>query len=118
MYDTVPDKNVEHHMMSMSLEHMKDIVAWSDSMHSAVVYWPNSMDNFLSNQSVNHMAHIGQCGVMWCMGVPAYIVKRCWSKLTHIEKLKANNEAKNAFRLWRKIKSKELCQGLGKQMLF
>jgi hypothetical protein len=92
--------NNEKEMIEKAIEFMSNTELFSKSMEFVVSNWKNTMDNSLSNKSINRIAFIGQCACFNSIGCPEYLTKKCWKHLDKTKQILANIEADKKIKLW------------------
>lgn len=103
-------KEFEAEMIEKAIEFTGDHVKYGAAMMEVIFAWPNTMENSLTNSSVNYRAFIGHCAVMMKLGIPEYITRHAWKKLTDQQRYLADNEAEKAYRTWKAHYKKNLSQ--------
>jgi len=88
---------------------------------SMVAAWPLSCKNFLTNESINRIAWIGQASACYELGLPSAFKSGFWL-LTPAQQAEANNVAALVSRDWvsehNKAEDSRLRGDMDKQMLF
>jgi hypothetical protein len=72
-----------------------------ENMNYVVDNWKYSMEHNLSNNSLNHIAYIGQSACCNYAKIPNSITMECWSMLTKEVQERANKNAISAIERWK-----------------
>lgn len=79
-------------------------------MNKVINEWHYSCDHNLTNESMNHIAYIGQSAVCIYLGVPSTVTMEAWSKVPKEDQNKANVLAEKSIYKWNQQKNKnQLC---------
>lgn len=71
------------------------------NMNYVVDNWKYSMEHNLTNNSMNHIAYIGQSACCNYFKIPNSITMECWSKLSADVQQRANKNAISAIERWK-----------------
>ena len=71
------------------------------NMNFVVDNWKHSMEHNLTNNSMNHIAYIGQSACCNYFKIPNSITMECWSKLSKDVQQRANKNAISAIERWK-----------------
>lgn len=102
-------------MLAQAIEFTGDHVKYGQAMLRVVDEWPITCEHNLSNDSLSRRAFIGHAAVCLELGIPEYIVRMAWGKLTDNQRIEANKVADIAIGKWEFFKyqdSKEDGQGV------
>ena len=83
----------------MYAEFLRDIPAFERAMDGVLRDWPNSSEHYLSNESMNRIAWLGQAAMCYAHGVPA-VFRGGFNRLTEAEQLAANTAALGYLNKW------------------
>jgi len=83
----------------MYAEFLRDIPAFEAAMAGVLRDWPNSTEHYLSNESMNRIAWLGQSAMCYARGVPAAF-RGGFNRLTDDEQQAANLAALGALNKW------------------
>ena len=84
------DKKTESIMLETAIKFTGNHILYGKSMRNVVFKWFNTMENNLTNKSINRRAFLGHCAVFYKHQIPEYIVRKAWKEL--------NNEDERIFR--------------------
>ena len=87
-------------MLDLSIEFMRDHILYGKAMKDVVFKWENTMENHLTNKSINRRAFLGQCAVFYRHQIPEYIVRKGWKHLTNKQQILADNIAEQTIKEW------------------
>ena len=90
----------ETEMIKNVIEFMSNTELFSKSMEYVVSNWNNTMDNHLTNKSINRIAFIGQCACLKNINCPEYITRKAWKFIDIDKQILANIEAENKLKIW------------------
>lgn len=109
------DKTIFPSMLEEAIEFTSDHIKYGYAMIEVSGIWVNTMINHLTNPSINQKAFIGHCAVSYKLGIPEYITRAAWKKLTKEQQILANMEAEKAIKKWKiqYIKKLESTKKLG-----
>lgn len=109
------DKNTFSCMLDEAINFTSDHIKYGSAMIEVSEIWENTMINHLTNPSINQKAFIGHCAVSYKLGIPEYITRAAWKKLTKEQQILANMEAEKAIKKWKiqYIKKLESMKKLG-----
>jgi len=93
-------KDAENKYLSAAIEFTSDHIKYGSAMIEVIKQWPNTMAHNLTNASINRLAFVGHCAVMYKIHVPEYITRQAWAFLTDKQRNLANNEARKAIKHW------------------
>jgi len=97
--------------INLAIEFTGDYQRYGQAMREVIFAWPNTMANSLTNPSINRRAFIGHCACCYKLGLPEYIVRKAWKELTQEQRDLADNEAENAYKLWKENYANTLKHG-------
>lgn len=80
---------------------MRDTDGFTVAMRMAVLNWPNSCAQNLSNSSINHLAWLGHAGCCIATASPEDCTRAGWSLLNRDEQDAANAAAQIVVNEWR-----------------
>ena len=80
---------------------MRDTDGFTAAMRMAVLNWPNSCAQNLSNSSINHLAWLGHAGCCIATASPEDCTRAGWSLLNQDEQDAANAAAQTVVNEWR-----------------
>ena len=83
------------------LEMFNDESLTIQNMNFVVDNWKHSMEHNLTNNSMNHIAYIGQSACCNYFKIPNSITMECWSKLSKDVQQRANKNAISAIERWK-----------------
>ena len=118
---SAPEKKLQHKKIQDAIEFTSNHILYGEAMLRVVHCWNFSMENFLTNPSVNHRAHIGHCACCLQLGLEESVVRHAWKHLTDTQRALANLEAEKAKNKWIKLhanKNKGIHNEVGKSLLF
>lgn len=95
-------KNERDSLIDECMSLMTNEKAFTDSMREACFAWENSMLNFLTSNSINKRAYLGQCGVCFKTGIPAIVTKHCWKHISPDKQNRLNHNAENIIKEWKR----------------
>lgn len=87
--------------ISKCLEMFNDESLTIENMNFVVDNWKHSMEHNLTNNSMNHIAYIGQSACCNYFKIPNFITMECWSKLSVDVQQRANKNAISAIERWK-----------------
>lgn len=87
--------------ISKCLEMFNDENLTIENMNFVVDNWKHSMEHNLTNNSMNHIAYIGQSACCNYFKIPNSITMECWSKLSKDVQQRANKNAISAIERWK-----------------
>jgi len=118
MWSTITNKQKEAIMIKEAIEFTGDHKKYGAAMREVVKEWHNTMLNSLTNTSINRRAFLGHCAVCYKLGIPEYIVRIAWKKLTENQRTLADAEAQSVINNYvNERKNKIIRKNMGKQML-
>jgi len=80
-------------------EFLRDIPLFKATMADVLVKWPISCEHYLSNESMNRIAWLGQASLCLAKGIPA-IFRGGYNLLLPVEKLAADTAALEYLNQW------------------
>lgn len=80
-------------------EFLRDIPRFQFALARVLCEWPNSCEHYLSNESMNRIAWLGQASMCIATGVPAQF-RGGFNRLSEEEQLRANETALDALNVW------------------
>lgn len=90
----------EHEMLKLAIEFTGNHILYGKAMKDVVFKWNNTMENHLTNVSINRKAFLGQCAVFFKYQIPEYIVRKAWKNLTIKQQILADNVAQQTIKEW------------------
>tara|TARA_R100001244_G_scaffold105959_1_gene78576 strand:+ start:2309 stop:2752 length:444 start_codon:yes stop_codon:yes gene_type:complete len=87
-------------MLDFAIEFTGDHILYGKAMKDVVFKWENTMENHLTNKSINRRAFLGQCAVFYRHQIPEYIVRKGWKYLTNKQQILADNIAEQTIKEW------------------
>lgn len=100
--------NEEKRMLRDAITFTGNHILYGKSMKEVAYSWHNTMENHLTNKSINRRAFLGHCAVFYKHQIPEYIVRKAWKHLSKKQQVLADNIAEQTIKdweLWYKIKS-------------
>lgn len=104
---TILTKEEEQEKLQQAIEFTGNHIAYGKAMMKAITMWPNTCLHNLTDMSINRRAFIGHCAVCLELGIPEYIVRMAWHRLTDRQRTLANIEADKAIKQWEINQQKE-----------
>lgn len=101
MWRNITDKYEESKMIEAAIIFTGDYVQYGNAMKEVVHAWPRTMLNSLTNPSINKRAFLGHCAVCYKLGIPEYITRAAWQKLTDEQRAAADKVAQETVDEWR-----------------
>lgn len=101
-----------------AIEFTGDWIRYGSAMREVIFAWDRTMLNSLTNPSMNRRAFVGHCAVQYEIGIPEYITRAAWGRLTDRQRKEANLQADKAIKLWHETRNRELRQNMGESVLF
>lgn len=93
-------KDIENKLLPIAIEFTGNDLLYGNAMLKVIAEWKYSMENFLSNISINRKAYVGHCAVCYELKIPEYITRSAWGNLTELQQIKANLKAEYAIKKW------------------
>lgn len=87
-------------MLGHAIEFTGNHELYGQAMLRVIEEWPITCEHNLSNESQNRRAFIGHAAVCLELGIPEYIVRMAWGKLTQEQQDLANKAADIAIGKW------------------
>ena len=94
------DKKTEIELLKKAIEFTGNHKLYGENMLKVSDKWMYSMENFLTNKSINRKAYIGHCAVMYAIFIPEYITRMAWKHLTEQQRNLANKQAEKTILKW------------------
>lgn len=88
------------HKSKEVLDFMMDLNKFSHHMEECCLKWHSSTLNFLTNTSINRIAHIGQMACCHAIGATSLETKQAWKQLTNENRQSANIKAALHLKHW------------------
>jgi hypothetical protein len=108
----------ENTMLEIAIKFTGNAELYGKAMEEVVKAWPITMQNTLSNTSVNRKAFLGHCAVQYKINCPEYITRMAWKYLSTNQRHDANKKAEINIKHWEnEIRNKPVHKTLGKQLL-
>lgn len=99
-YRTSPPEGMEpEDCESAYRDFLSDVALFREAMIHVVEDWPNSCVHFLTNQSLNRIAWLGQSSMCWLTGVPSKF-RSGFRLLTAEQQEAANREAESVLAIY------------------
>lgn len=83
----------------MYAEFLRDIPMFEAAMQSIIERWPRSCEHYLSNESMNRIAWLGQAAMCYAHGVPS-VFRGGFNRLAEQEQQRANESALKYLNRW------------------
>lgn len=100
MYKDFPDEQKEE-LIQKAVNLLSDSEYLKKAMKSASMVWVISAEENLTNISCNRQAWLGAAACCFEYGVPEYLTKEAWNRLTEETQNKANNIADEVIKEWK-----------------
>ena len=94
------DKKTESIMLETAIKFTGNHILYGKSMRNVVFKWFNTMENNLTNKSINRRAFLGHCAVFYKHQIPEYIVRKAWKELNNEQRRLADLEAEKTIKEW------------------
>ncbi len=94
------DKSAESTMLETAIKFTGNHILYGNSMRDVAFKWSNTMENHLTNKSINRRAFLGQCAVFYKHQIPEYIVRKAWKELSDEQRRLADLEAEKTIKEW------------------
>jgi len=78
---------------------LRDIPMFEAAMQSILERWPRSCEHYLSNESMNRIAWLGQAAMCYAHGIPS-VFRGGFNRLTDEEHARANESALKYLNRW------------------
>jgi len=78
---------------------LNDTAMFEAAMQSVLIEWPKSCEHYLSNESMNRIAWLGQASLCYAKGIPA-IYRGGFNLLSSEQQLAANTSALKFLNKW------------------
>jgi hypothetical protein len=92
----------EPYFLNKAIKFTGDHLLYGKAMREVIKLWPRTMLHNLTNPSINYKAFIGHCATSYAINCPEYITRQAWRMLNEEQQSKANQQAENAYQLWKK----------------
>lgn len=86
---------------------LSDNKKFSKALKGVIKDWKNSCEHYLTNESMNRIAYLGQAAACYSLGIPA-IFRSGFFLLSEEEQLKANKTALKYLNFWLKKHNKKI----------
>ena len=93
-------KEEEQKLLKIAIDFTSDHSLYGSAMREVVYLWPCTMENHLTNKSINRRAFLGHCAVFYKFQIPEYIVRKAWRYLTDDQRKLADLEAEKTIKEW------------------
>jgi len=93
-------KEQEPEMLKTAIEFTGDHEKYGQAMKRVINEWPVSCENNLTDLSTNRKAWIGHAACCLEIGIPEYIIRSAWGKLTDEQRILANKQADYYINQW------------------
>lgn len=93
-------KATEYIMLEKAVLFTGNHISYGQSMRDVVYKWHNTIENNLTNKSINRRAFLGHCAVFYKHQIPEYIVRMAWKELTDNQRILADLEAEATIKEW------------------
>ena len=94
------NKKTESIMLETAIEFTGNHILYGKSMNDVVFKWNNTIENHLTNKSINRRAFLGHCAVFYKHQIPEYIVRMAWKELNNEQRRLADLEAERTIKEW------------------
>lgn len=94
------DKSTESIMLEKAVLFTGNYILYGESMRDVVYKWENTIENHLTNRSINRRAFLGHCAVYYKHQIPEYIVRKAWKELTDNQRILADLQAEQTIKDW------------------
>jgi len=94
------DKITEKEMLEAAIKFTGNHILYGEQMRKVIYKWSNTIENHLTNKSINRRAFLGHCAVYYKLQIPEYIVRSAWKQLTDKQRILADNEAEKTIKEW------------------
>lgn len=97
-----------------------DHVKYGNAMKEVIKEWNFTMQNSLTNTSINRKAFLGHCAVQYKINCPEYITRLAWKHLTDEQRFLADKVAQETIDNWienHETKNSIIHRNMGTQML-
>lgn len=91
---------VKNNYINKCLEMFNSYDLTKENMFYVVDNWKYSMENNLTNPSMNHIAYIGQSACCNYANIPSTVTMECWSLLSKEIQHQANEIAEESIKRW------------------
>lgn len=99
-YNTTAPEGIDNDSaLLMYAYFLSDIGRFQEATHKVFNNWPNSCEQFLTNQNINRIAWIGQSSMCIATGIPSKY-KGGFRLLTDKQQYDANNAAEEMLNKW------------------
>jgi hypothetical protein len=101
-YNTTPPDGITHEdALKMYCEFLGDLELFEDALGKVIHHWKYSCEQFLTNQSINKIAWLGQASACYEIGLPSKY--RAGFKLLSKQKQnKADALAERYYKIWKR----------------
>ena len=93
-------KESETKMLDEAILFIGNHSLYGDAMREVMFSWVNTMENHLTNLSINRRAFLGHCAVFYKKQIPEYIVRAAWKHLDSKQRILADLEADKHIKEW------------------
>lgn len=93
-------KQYEQNMIQEIIDFTGNHILYGDAMFQVIRSWKYSMENFLTNKSINRRAYVGHAACCYEKKYPEYLVREAWGTLTNNQRSLANQRADAAILHW------------------
>ena len=93
-------KNEAEKLLPIAIEFTGDHVKYGEAMIKVTKSWKYSCEHNLTDSSTNKKAWIGHAACSLEMNLPESVVRQAWKMLSSDQRIKANNQADLAIKLW------------------
>jgi hypothetical protein len=100
MWRKIESAEEEFRLLEAATAFTGDHILYGGAMKEVITEWPKTMLNSLTNPSVNKRAFLGHCAVQFKIGIPEYIVRMAWKKLTDQQRHDADKVAQETVDNW------------------
>lgn len=90
----------EREKLPLAVQFTGDADLYGSYMVRVTNEWPVSCEHNLTDSSLNKLAWIGHAACALAHGLPEYIVRHAWGKLSDDQRDKANAKAREAVEIW------------------
>lgn len=94
------DPEKQESLLQQAIDFTGNADLYGKAMLRVIVEWPITCEHNLTDTGMNRKAFIGHAAVCLELGIPEYITRMAWNKLTDLQRVQANDKAKEAIAIW------------------
>ena len=98
----------ESELLKKAIEFTGNHILYGNAMNDVIYKWHHTMENHLTNLSINRRAFLGHCAVFYRLQIPEYIVRKAWKELNNKQRDLADNQAEKFIKEWELWYTKKL----------